>query len=1042
MPGDFSRKTFDPKKRYSGVLMQQGRVQLDADWNELVEILDRRWRAATTDIIGRCVVPKETPDGFKIEAAGGTFTIGRGRIYVDGLLAENYGKQPIEFDRVLAEERGTSSLNYTEQPYYHNPPTFPSGGPHLVYVDVWQREVSYLEDPELIEQAVGVDTTTRLQTVWQVKVLPNVGSTVTCTTPDDQIPGWSDLIRPSAGRLSTGTVPVSSDKDPCFLPPTGGYRGLENQLYRVEIHDGGAAGTATFKWSRDNATVATAVTAINGTRLTVDRTEWDSVRRFNPGDWVEITDDWLEFAGRPGEIRRIQTVDDAVDDTTRTINLMSTLPAGIFPTTSSDNLTNPQRHTRIRSWDQKGQVKEQDKDEKVIKTTELDASGSTGIIPVPTDGNFIILEDGVKITFHTDPAGGSYRVGDYWVFYARTATGSNEPFVEELQKAPPQGIHHHYGRLAIVTFPDTETDCRTHWPPEAAEGCCTVTVGDGIHSQGQYRDLASAITAIEAESTLPVRICLLPGIHQVSEPISIKQKNITIAGCGKHSQIKTKNTVFSISGDGVTLENFMLEAGTENPAIVWTGSDGKIKALDLDNTGPGIMTRGVKEFTAIENMIAACPAMSLQGQGLRILCNQIGRGGLELRGGSVGIRVAENLIANGDGNGITLGVVRGEEPSVLMEIDLERNHITGMEGSGIASVLTNEQTDKQGMVLGLRIAGNVIEHCIGEKAGPRPDGLPHGGIALASVRQLLVQHNRIQRNGAKSQMPVCGIFTARAGEVEITDNHVVNNGRPPDKIQDRKNQGGIVVKGSFGARITNNLVDTPGTIALYLKGMGPMKVTDNRLVSQNNPGLSKDELRHLSTLLQDFAHQPDVDVDVYVGTVLILNYGLPSYAASLVAGRGFATNRTSVKYSSSTVGSSRQAVVGGTVQFSDNQVMLGMRSDQEDFQLLGVCVLTLDDLVMAANQTESRLGQSTQFFNTIDLGMTARVTANGYTENPRQCAFSLVSLGALMSTGTDNQGTHCIIITGDPARTAARDNLSLACSFGNIPVFGKSSIGG
>ena len=34
MKGDFSRLTFDPTKHFSGVRMQQGRVQLDADWNE------------------------------------------------------------------------------------------------------------------------------------------------------------------------------------------------------------------------------------------------------------------------------------------------------------------------------------------------------------------------------------------------------------------------------------------------------------------------------------------------------------------------------------------------------------------------------------------------------------------------------------------------------------------------------------------------------------------------------------------------------------------------------------------------------------------------------------------------------------------------------------------------------------------------------------------------------------------------------------------------------------------------------------------------
>ncbi|HEX3531938.1 MAG TPA: DUF6519 domain-containing protein, partial [Thermoanaerobaculia bacterium] len=34
MKGDFSRDTFRKRKHYNRVRMQQGRVQLDADWNE------------------------------------------------------------------------------------------------------------------------------------------------------------------------------------------------------------------------------------------------------------------------------------------------------------------------------------------------------------------------------------------------------------------------------------------------------------------------------------------------------------------------------------------------------------------------------------------------------------------------------------------------------------------------------------------------------------------------------------------------------------------------------------------------------------------------------------------------------------------------------------------------------------------------------------------------------------------------------------------------------------------------------------------------
>ena len=38
LKGDFTRNTFKKEKHYSGVRMQQGRVQLDADWNEQVDI--------------------------------------------------------------------------------------------------------------------------------------------------------------------------------------------------------------------------------------------------------------------------------------------------------------------------------------------------------------------------------------------------------------------------------------------------------------------------------------------------------------------------------------------------------------------------------------------------------------------------------------------------------------------------------------------------------------------------------------------------------------------------------------------------------------------------------------------------------------------------------------------------------------------------------------------------------------------------------------------------------------------------------------------
>ena len=86
MKGDFSRQTFDPRKHYAGVLMQQGRVQIDADWNEQEAIQRRRTQLEAQDVIGRCGAPRDAA-GFEIGLAGNELTIGAGRYYVDGLLA-------------------------------------------------------------------------------------------------------------------------------------------------------------------------------------------------------------------------------------------------------------------------------------------------------------------------------------------------------------------------------------------------------------------------------------------------------------------------------------------------------------------------------------------------------------------------------------------------------------------------------------------------------------------------------------------------------------------------------------------------------------------------------------------------------------------------------------------------------------------------------------------------------------------------------------------------------------------------------------------
>ena len=74
------------------------------------------------------------------------------------------------------------------------------------------------------------------------------------------------VLRTGAMGADTGQ---GNNECGCQPIPSAGYQGLENQLYRVEIHQGGPMAWATFKWSRENGSVVTQVTSYSGPVVTV-----------------------------------------------------------------------------------------------------------------------------------------------------------------------------------------------------------------------------------------------------------------------------------------------------------------------------------------------------------------------------------------------------------------------------------------------------------------------------------------------------------------------------------------------------------------------------------------------------------------------------------------------------------------------------------------------------------------------------------------------------------------------------------------------------
>src|ERR1700730_17119646 len=186
MEGDYSRDTFDPIKHFSRVLMQQGRVQLDADWNEQASIFLHYLRTLAVDLIGLHGGPADNL-GFEITPQNQTeppkirdLTVGPGRYYVDGILCEKEEADPntLKIKVIEGEKRSKPSGGYFNQPDYPLDPEKNSAdrlpdGALFVYLDVWERDITYIEDDSIREVALGgPDTAGRAKTVWQVKVKP------------------------------------------------------------------------------------------------------------------------------------------------------------------------------------------------------------------------------------------------------------------------------------------------------------------------------------------------------------------------------------------------------------------------------------------------------------------------------------------------------------------------------------------------------------------------------------------------------------------------------------------------------------------------------------------------------------------------------------------------------------------------------------------------------------------------------------------------------------------------------------------------------
>jgi hypothetical protein len=605
---DIPRSAYDRKKRYDALGMQQGRVPLADDFNEAEEIASEDERLTRVDVIG----PVGSPDeGFRITNAR-TNTHGEleldirpGTLYVGGLRVEN-----------LTEQRYTQQLDWLQQPA--NARVTPqSNRTDLAWIAVWQQPVCAVEDGELLEAALGgADTSTRLRTMWRVFLSPGVSGDDCAEAWQTLVSGWKGAGGP--GTLGAGNLlvpdatlgvtfdPGGDSEDLCSPQVAGGYLGAENQAIRVQVVDG-----SHFTWGFDNAS-ATYRVRIGEDRTTVnfdtepkDQAHWPRGNQVvEVLSWSAVLSNGEKLAEQVGHLSLVAA---AYDPDTRQLELATPLPMMPSPLSGEawksrdDAASLGEPYYFLRVWD---------------RGDDLTSPPALPFTPgTPAD----LGHTGLNVTFK----GSQFVAGDHWIIAARPETPNRVvPWELEAQRGP-HGVRRFVAPLALVRWTvsggkvtgQVLDDCRPHFEPlTRLKGCCTFTVGDGVHSHGQFTRIQDAIDALPPAGG---KVCVLAGVYEERVVVSGRQV-VTLEGCGRLTKLRapageTGGALITIlASTGITVRSLTIEAPEARGVVV--AGDPKL----LEQIGGGVVGPDTGEVPAPSLLATGANAQQQEARWIRL----------------------------------------------------------------------------------------------------------------------------------------------------------------------------------------------------------------------------------------------------------------------------------------------------------------------------------------------------------------------------------------------------------------------------------------
>jgi hypothetical protein len=651
-PKDISRYLHQPRKRYSGARLQQGRLLLDSDFNESAQLAAEERREALLDFLGASASPDQgfsmgQPLGAPIPAQSSALSPGdalpvvsvalgevtvsarnpsvrAGSLYLGGRRLALEAPEPLLFQRDFLQMKPGDAppIPVPEDP--EQPVVFRE----LYYLHAWEQGVTAVEDPEVLEPALGgADTSVRVRRMRRVEVLGNLEPRLSsCTAAWESAlnlltAGTATFDRDSGELRSLGRLQIVfrnqidiSDCRECNPDPGARFLGADNRALRIQLTSNG------FAWAFDNAAPlykarVRGLEQESPAEITVelltppaDEQHWPLANRvieiipfgalLQGGEQPAADPDDPHFKKVAAEQGVFTRVVSPYDPDTRTFTIDPTVNLQALRelvyswdpshpgAASLSGSTADQRHFYLRMWHEAptpGEVE-------LPRNRAEDGPGLAGTAIVPV--------------FHRDG-----RAGDYWVIALRPGLPEGVvPF--DLTRdggVPPHGPRHYYAPLALVEgqndLVESSSDCRPRIRRLSDKGCTTFTVGDGVVSFGDFTSIQEAIDAAPDGGRVSVRA----GVYR--ERIVIQGRHdLVLEGCGEATVLETPNdavtplpplaTLLDIDGSsGILVGGLTLRAIEEHAILIRNSSDN----VQLGGINVAAGVRAFSRFSAETN---------------------------------------------------------------------------------------------------------------------------------------------------------------------------------------------------------------------------------------------------------------------------------------------------------------------------------------------------------------------------------------------------------------------------------------------------------